>query len=271
MPVPGARGHEHEPARLDSRLLFRVEIHARLIRHIEKSSHHVGQSPPFGSCCTSPVRMRSTIPDGQLTRTFHLAPELFLGEIVVLREAGDAVLARLGTQQPTCLAFAGERAVETTQRLDADEVAQHEHVQRNLEALLGLDLLRRVRVLSRLVVLDDPAGAERVDVDAVDLPREGDALGELEATLELRCGAFRSEQHLEAAGDERHVCGGLFAHERLEVAPETVAELTPLEIGQLHAYALHRIVQAPPQETECVLDPILVRRGPRPSSFGRPE
>ena len=57
-----ARGHEHEPARLDSRLLFRVEIHARLIRHIEKSSHHVGQSPPFGSCCTSPVRMRSTIP-----------------------------------------------------------------------------------------------------------------------------------------------------------------------------------------------------------------
>ena len=195
-------------------------------------------------------------PDGELARSFDLAPELFLREIVVLREAGDAVLTRLSTQQPAGLALAGERAVETAERLDADEVAQHEHVQRNLEALLGLDLLRRVRVLARLVVLDDPPRAERIDVDAVDLPRQRDALGELEATLELGCRAFRSEEHLEPARNERHVCGGLFADEGFEVAPEAVPELTPLEIGQLDTHALHRIVQAPPQEGERILDPI---------------
>ena len=84
-------------------------------------------------------------------------------------------------------------------------------------------------MLARLVVLDDPARAERVDVDAVDLPREGHALGELEPALQLRRGALGAEQHLEAARDERHVRSGLFADERLEVAPEAVPELAPLE------------------------------------------
>src|SRR5439155_10539019 len=129
---------------------------------------------------------------------------------------------------------------------DTDEVAQDEHVERNLQALLGLDLLRGVRVLPRLVVLDDPACAERVDVDAIDLSREGHALGELESTLELGRGALRSEEHLEAARNERHVGSGLFAHERLEIAPQAVAKLTLLQIGELDPDTLHRVIQAAP-------------------------
>ena len=42
-----------------SGLLF---VHARLTRHIGQYSHHVGQSPDFGSCATSPWRIRSTRP-----------------------------------------------------------------------------------------------------------------------------------------------------------------------------------------------------------------
>src|SRR5229473_1120725 len=127
------------------------------------------------------------------TSSFDLAPELVLREIVVLREAGDAIFARFSPQQPAGLALAGQRAIETAQRLDADEVAQNEHVERNLQALLGLDLLGGVRVLPRLVVLDDSARTERVDVDAIDLAGQRRPLGELEPPLELRCGALRSE------------------------------------------------------------------------------
>ena len=57
----GSGRDEDEPARVDCALLFRVELHARLTRHIDQSSHQVGQSPLFGSCLTSPVRIRSTM------------------------------------------------------------------------------------------------------------------------------------------------------------------------------------------------------------------
>src|SRR6185295_8957154 len=58
----GAGRDEDEPAGIDGCALFPVQVHARLTRHIGQSSHHVGQSPPFGSCRMSPPRMRSTRP-----------------------------------------------------------------------------------------------------------------------------------------------------------------------------------------------------------------
>src|SRR6185312_15067313 len=58
---PGSGRDEDEPTRIDCALLFRVELHARLTRHIDQSSHQVGQSPLFGSCLTSPLRIRSTM------------------------------------------------------------------------------------------------------------------------------------------------------------------------------------------------------------------
>jgi glutamyl/glutaminyl-tRNA synthetase len=61
LPRSRARGDEDAPAGVDGRGLLRVrrEAHARVIRHIGHRSHQLGQSPPFGSCRTSPARMRS--------------------------------------------------------------------------------------------------------------------------------------------------------------------------------------------------------------------
>ena len=87
---------------------------------------------------------------------------------------------RARAQQPARLALAGERAVETAERLDPDEVAQHEHVERDLQARSCVDLLRRVRRAARLVVLHDPARAERLEVDAVDLSGERQTVAEVE-------------------------------------------------------------------------------------------
>ena len=64
----GARGDEDEPARVDRRELLVVRGaglldhgHDRATRHIDHRSHQVGHGkPPFGSCRTSPERMRST-------------------------------------------------------------------------------------------------------------------------------------------------------------------------------------------------------------------
>ena len=53
---PGAGGDEDLPGRLDGRTLLLV--HARGTRHIGQRSHHAGHSPPFGSCTTSPPRIR---------------------------------------------------------------------------------------------------------------------------------------------------------------------------------------------------------------------
>ena len=40
------------------RELLLVHAHARATRHIVQRSHQVGHSPPFGSCATSPARIR---------------------------------------------------------------------------------------------------------------------------------------------------------------------------------------------------------------------
>src|SRR5687768_9673098 len=99
-----------------------------------------------------------------------------------------------------------------------------------------------MRVLARLVVLDDPSRAEGVDVDAVDLSGECQPFGELEPALQLRRRALRAEQHLKAARDERRFRRRVFADERLEVSPETVLELALLQLGELHPDAFDRRV-----------------------------
>ena len=116
---------------------------------------------------------------------------------------GDVAGQRLGLgarNEPPRPASARQRPVEAAERLEPDEVAQHEHVERDLEPQLALDLAGGVRVLAGLVVLDDPARAERIDVDPVDLPGESEPAAEIEPSLELRRGPLAAEQHLEAAG-----------------------------------------------------------------------
>src|SRR5207253_7863623 len=107
--------------------------------------------------------------------------------------------------EPSRLPRSRERPVEAAERLQPDEVAQDEHVEGDLEPQLALDLSRRVGALARLVVLDDPARAERVDVDAVDLPGEGQARTELEPALQLGRRPLAAERDLEAARHERQL------------------------------------------------------------------
>src|SRR5439155_25599257 len=104
-----------------------------------------------------------------------------------------------------------------------------------------------------LVVLDDPARAEGVDVDSIDLSRQGDALCQFEPALQLRGRALRAEQHLEPARDERGFGGCILPHEGLEVAPETVQELALLKPGELHPDTLDRLVEAPAEIGDGVL------------------
>src|SRR2546423_756457 len=80
--------------------------------------------------------------------------------------------------------------------------APAERVERDLQVQLGLDLSGRVRGLAGLVVDDEAAGAERVAVDAVDLPGDGEA-AQVEPALQLRCRALGAERDLEAVRQER--------------------------------------------------------------------
>ena len=64
-----ARGDEDGPGGVDGDGLLGVRglglcdrAHGRLTRQIGPSSHHDGHAPPFGSCTTSPSRMRPTKP-----------------------------------------------------------------------------------------------------------------------------------------------------------------------------------------------------------------
>ena len=52
----GAGRDEDLAGRFDRRALLLV--HGRATRHIGHRSHQAGHSPPFGSCTTSPARMR---------------------------------------------------------------------------------------------------------------------------------------------------------------------------------------------------------------------
>ena len=58
----------------------------------------------------------------------------------MLDEAREHVVLRVGPQQPARAALARERPVEAAERLDPDEVAEDEHVERDLEPQLLLDL-----------------------------------------------------------------------------------------------------------------------------------
>ena len=163
----------------------------------------------------------------ELAGAVDLPPEGLLVEVVVPREAGDAVFLRLGAQQPARVALSGKRPVDPAERLGPDEVAEDEHVQRDLQLQLRLDLRRRVRGLPRLVVLDDPARAERVEVDPVDLAGEREGV-EIEPSLQLRRRPLRPERNLEPARDELEVRGRLVAHEGFEIAEQALLELAPL-------------------------------------------
>src|SRR5579884_3375321 len=131
---------------------------------------------------------------GARARTFarglHQPPELVVREVVVPLVAGQ-VAGGVLVQQPPRDPGARESAVHAAEGLDPDEVAEHEHVERDLQLQLFVDLLRRVGAAARLVVLHDPPRRERVDVDAVDLPAQVDSLAEVEAALQLRRRALR--------------------------------------------------------------------------------
>src|SRR5262249_23694217 len=130
-----------------------------------------------------------------------------------------------------------------------------EHVERDLQALLLENLLGRVRRPAGLVVLHDSPRAERLDVDAVDLPRERHAVADVEPTER---GALAAERDLVARWDERKLRRGLRAPERLEVAPERLVELLPLQLGELHPHALQGLVEAAAEERQSALELRLV-------------
>src|SRR5690242_683461 len=163
-----------------------------------------------------------------LLRPLDLAPEPLLVDVVVAHVAGHAVLLRLGPQEPAREALAGKRAVDAAERLDPDQVAENEHVERDLQVQLVLDPTRRVGGLARLVVDDDTSRAERVAVDPVDLPRDREA-AEIEPALQLLCRALVPERDLEAVREKRRRRLGLLPDELLQVAREALLELAPLE------------------------------------------
>src|SRR5919108_2959626 len=148
---------------------------------------------------------------------------------------------------------AREGAVDPADRLDSDQIPEHEHVEGDLEPQLGFDLRRRMCGLARLVVLDDPARAERVEIDPVDLAREREAV-DLQAALELGGGTLRAERDLEAARDQSEGRVGLLSDEVLEVAPEALLELPPLQLAELDPdAALDRRGQALAEKREALL------------------
>src|SRR5581483_2414220 len=88
---------------------------------------------------------------------------------------------------------------------------------------------------------------------AVDLPREREPAAEVEAALQLRCGALRAERDLEPPRDERQLRLALCADDRLEVAPERLVELARLHLRHVHAHALQRLLEARAHEPDRVL------------------
>jgi hypothetical protein len=188
-------------------------------------------------------------------RLVDLVPEVVLGDVVRPLQAGHRVLARIGSDEAARLPRPGEAAVEPAERLHADEIAEREDVERDLELLLGLDVARAIRP-AELVVLDDAAGAEGVYVDPVDLPGDGEA-AELEAALELYRGRARPEADLEPTRDEREAELELLLDEVLEIAREGLLELEPLEVGEVEPDAAgDRLGEAFAQEDECVVQAV---------------
>src|SRR5262249_31547849 len=137
---------------------------------------------------------------GTLARGLDLAPERLLVQVVVPCEAGE-VLARALAEHPSRESPPCERSVDAAEWLDPDEITKGEDVQRDLEAELAVDVACGMGALARLVVLDDPACAERIDVDPVDLPGQIQIVRERKAALQLGRRSLRAERNLEPARD----------------------------------------------------------------------
>ena len=119
---------------------------------------------------------------------------------------------------------------------------------------------------AELVVLDDAACAERIDIDPVDLPRDGEA-AELEATLQLDRRRARSEADFEPTRDERQAKLDLLLDEVLEVARKGLFQLQPLEVRELHAHAAgDRLGKAFAQEDERLVQAVRLH-GIRPQAL----
>src|SRR6185503_17517234 len=112
--------------------------------------------------------------------------------------------------------------------------AKREDVERDLQLLLGVDVAGAM-CAAELVVLHDASGAERIDVDPVDLPGDGEAT-ELEAPLQLDRRRARAEADLEPPRDEWQAELELLLDEMLEVARQGLLQLEPLQVGELHAH-----------------------------------
>ena len=271
---PGARRDEDDALLLDRPELLAVRAvsdraHDLFTRHVGQSSHQVGHEPPRGSCRTSPSRIRSTTPTACSCARSIPPQNVLLVDVVVLHEPLQPVLARLLAQQPARPRVAGQRAVDAAERLHPDQVAQDEHVERDLQVQLAVDLAGGRRAAG-LVVDDDPARAERVAVDPVDLARDREA-AELEPALQLGRGALGAERDLEAARHERRLRLGLAPDQLLEVAREALLELVALQLGQVEAHVRgERVGQALAQEDERVLERLGLRRGRRRSAWAGP-
>src|SRR5436305_7952851 len=224
---------------------------------------HGPQVAPGRALAAAGVVLDIAGPDaaGEAARRFlrggDRVPERVLVEIVGADVTRKRLPVRLA-QNPARAALARKRTIDAAERLDPDEVAQNEHVQRDLEPQLLLDLHRRVGVLAGLVVLHDPARAERVDVDAVDLPGERDPVAEAEAALQFGCCALAAERDLEPARNELPLAPGLLVHERLEVPPERLVELARLHFRHLHAHTAQCLAQTRAHEPHGVVLDALV-------------
>ena len=236
----GAGRDERRAAGLDrGRLLLVREgaganngAHARSFRHMRQRSHHAGQSPPRGSCTTSPALMRPASSTAVARAWSISASKARSLEIVCRCEPRHLVGA--GAEQPTGASRPSERHVDTTHRLQAELVAEHEQIQGDLQPRLVVDLGCRGSGAG-LVVDDDPPRAQRICVDPIDLAADRDTRGEL----------VRLEGDLELPWDERGACSRIGPHQLLEIAVEALTELAPLEVVDVDSEArVERAVDA---------------------------
>src|SRR5439155_12733119 len=111
--APGSRaGHPADAPEVAPR---RTRAAARIVAHV---------------ALADALRQRARIG----ARRLQPRPELVLAQVIVARVSRQLLL-RARPQQPARLALAGERPIQPAERLDADEVAQDEHVERELQPL----------------------------------------------------------------------------------------------------------------------------------------
>ena len=103
MPVPAPAETKTCPRASTAALLLRVELHARLTRHIGQRSHQVGTLAALRVVLDVAGADPLDELDGELARALDLAPERLLVEVVVLREAGQRLLARSARSSPRAL------------------------------------------------------------------------------------------------------------------------------------------------------------------------